>query len=136
MKEGPCGYCRGVRLVGWSGAGPILCPRCCEHDEDVFSVVTQAWREQRTRVVELEAELAALRESNTALQATLAAARVAVEKLPDYYHESSCSIECGHKDCDCPAEYGNDKRCAVRRALGLEPMPAPPEPQAAPERKQ
>ena len=61
MKDGPCGYCRGVRLVGWSGAGPILCPRCCEHNEDVFAVVTQAWREQRTCVVEFEAELATLR---------------------------------------------------------------------------
>lgn len=76
--------------------------------------------ESHRRITELEAGLATLRESNTALQAALAAARVAVEELPDYYHESSCGIECGHKDCDCPAEYGNEKRCAVRRALGLE----------------
>lgn len=67
---------------------------------------------------ELEAELAALR-------AQLAAARVAVEELPDYYHESSCSIECGHEGCDCPAEYGNEKRCAARRALGLAPQAVP-----------
>ena len=54
------------------------------------------------------------------LTAQLAAARVAVEALPTYYHEASCGIECGHKDCDCPAEYGETKRTEARRAVGLE----------------
>lgn len=48
-----CTYCNGARLVGWSGAGPILCPEC-SRGQDAFAVITQAWREQRTRVVELE----------------------------------------------------------------------------------
>ena len=120
MKDGPCEYCRGVRLVGWSGAGPILCPRCCEHNEDVFAVVTQAWREQRTRVVEFEADLAALRESNTALQAQLAAARVAVEKMSGTWHAFECKgiyYDCEVHDCTCGA---STVRTAARRALGLE----------------
>jgi hypothetical protein len=54
------------------------------------------------------------------LTALLAAARVAVEALPEYYHEASCGIECGHGDCCCPAEYGETKRTAARRAVGLE----------------
>lgn len=50
---GPCRYCHGIRLVGWSGAGPILCPECSA-GHDAFTVITQAWREQRQRVRELE----------------------------------------------------------------------------------
>jgi len=45
-----CGYCLGVRLVGWSGAGPILCPEC-SRGADAFTVITQAWREQRAENV-------------------------------------------------------------------------------------
>ena len=48
-----CSYCHGVRLVGWSGAGPILCPEC-SRGQDAFTVITQAWREQRAKVRELE----------------------------------------------------------------------------------
>ena len=96
----------------WENAGRLRTANVNECNANTVN-----WRK---RALAAEADLAALRESNTALQAALAAARVAVEELPDYYHESSCSIECGHKDCDCPAEYGNEKRCAVRRALGLE----------------
>jgi hypothetical protein len=55
-----CAYCHGVRLVGWSGAGPILCPEC-SRGEDAFTVITQAWREQRALVRDLESELAQLR---------------------------------------------------------------------------
>jgi hypothetical protein len=50
------------------------------------------------------------------LQGLLAAARVAVAELPEYYHEASC----GHGDCCCPAEYGETKRTAARRKVGLE----------------
>jgi len=49
----PCTYCNGVRLVGWSGAGPILCPEC-SYGQDACVVITRAWREQRQRVRELE----------------------------------------------------------------------------------
>lgn len=48
-----CTYCHGIRLVGWSGAGPILCPEC-SRGQDAFTVITQAWREQRAKVVELQ----------------------------------------------------------------------------------
>lgn len=51
----PCTYCNGVRLAGWSGAGPILCPECSA-GQDAFVVITRAWREQRQRVIELEGE--------------------------------------------------------------------------------
>ena len=51
-----CNYCHGVRLVGWSGAGPILCPEC-SRGQDAFTVITQAWREQRAKVLQLEDEL-------------------------------------------------------------------------------
>lgn len=50
-----CSYCNGGRLVGWSGAGPILCPSCSD-GKDAFTVVTQAWREQRARALAAEAE--------------------------------------------------------------------------------
>lgn len=43
----PCAYCHGARLVGWSGAGPTLCPDC-SRDQDAFTVITRAWREQRS----------------------------------------------------------------------------------------
>lgn len=49
----PCNYCHDARLVGWSGAGPILCPEC-SRGQDAFTVITQAWREQRAKVRELE----------------------------------------------------------------------------------
>lgn len=49
-----CSYCHGVRLVGWSGAGPILCPEC-SRGQDAFTVITQAWREQRAEVKGLQA---------------------------------------------------------------------------------
>lgn len=49
----PCTYCNGVRLVGWSGAGPLLCPEC-SYGQDACVVITRAWREQRKRVRELE----------------------------------------------------------------------------------
>lgn len=55
-----CSYCYGVRLVGWSGAGPILCPTCSD-GHDPFHVITLAWREQRARVVLLDAESERLR---------------------------------------------------------------------------
>lgn len=55
-----CGYCHGARLVGWSGAGPILCPEC-SRDQDAFTVITQAWREQRAMVNELTAVVNAAR---------------------------------------------------------------------------
>lgn len=72
------------------------------------------------RVAELEAVKDSLTTEVLALRAALEAARVAVAELPEYYHEASCGIECGHKDCDCPAEYGETKRIAARRAVGLE----------------
>ncbi|MDQ1342678.1 MAG: hypothetical protein QG571_1296 [Pseudomonadota bacterium] len=61
MSE-PCSYCLGARLVGWSGAGPILCPECSA-GKDAFTVVTQAWRELRDRVRALEAENVELRKT-------------------------------------------------------------------------
>jgi hypothetical protein len=51
MDDAKCTYCRGVRLVGWSGAGPILCPTC-SRDQDAFTVITQAWREQRKAAID------------------------------------------------------------------------------------
>ncbi len=42
-----CLYCHGQRLVGWCGSGPILCPKCCDRDANVFEVVTAAWRHER-----------------------------------------------------------------------------------------
>jgi len=60
--ESECSHCFGVRLVGWSGAGPILCPEC-SRNQDAFTVITQAWREQRAEVVRLSAELARGREA-------------------------------------------------------------------------
>lgn len=53
--SGTCSYCLGIRLVGWSGAGPILCPSC-SNGQDAFTVITQAWREQRALAVALTAE--------------------------------------------------------------------------------
>lgn len=70
---GWCRYCHGARLVGWSGAGPILCPEC-SRGADAFTVVTQAWREQRARVRALEAENERLRD-DLAAERRLAAAR-------------------------------------------------------------
>lgn len=67
MASEPCGYCRGVRLVGWSGAGPLLCPEC-SHDQDAFTVITQAWREQRAEVIRLSAELSVAREMREVLR--------------------------------------------------------------------
>ena len=61
-----CTYCHGVRLVGWSGAGPILCPEC-SRDQDAFTVITQAWREQRAAVKELLRENAVLRSNSDLL---------------------------------------------------------------------
>ncbi len=55
-----CKYCHGARLVGWSGNGPILCPEC-SRGKDPFTVVTQAWREQRNKAEMLEGENRALR---------------------------------------------------------------------------
>lgn len=56
MSDDLCSHCHNARLVGWSGAGPILCPTC-SRDKDPFHVITEAWREQRGRVRELEAQL-------------------------------------------------------------------------------
>lgn len=56
MGDEMCRYCHGVRLVGWSGAGPILCPEC-SRDQDAFTVITQAWREQRGKARELTAAI-------------------------------------------------------------------------------
>jgi hypothetical protein len=58
VDEQFCNYCHGARLVGWSGAGPILCPEC-SRGKDAFTVITQAWREQRNLANRLRAELAA-----------------------------------------------------------------------------
>ena len=52
-----CTYCHGARLVGWSGAGPILCPEC-SRGQDAFAVITQAWREQRIKAQALAERLA------------------------------------------------------------------------------
>lgn len=60
----PCAYCHGVRLVGWSGAGPILCPTC-SRGRDAFTVVTQAWREARQENARLRE---ALEEADEALR--------------------------------------------------------------------
>lgn len=38
----------------------------------------------------------------------------------------------GRRACDCDYAERNAARIEARRALGLEPMPAPPEPQAEP----
>lgn len=51
-----CGYCLGIRLVGWSGAGPILCPSCSDGQDAFTVIITQAWREQRTLAVALAHE--------------------------------------------------------------------------------
>lgn len=67
MASEACGYCRGVRLVGWSGAGPILCPEC-SRDQDAFTVITQAWREQRAEVARLSALLSAAQEMREVLR--------------------------------------------------------------------
>ena len=79
VRELPCTYCHGVRLVGWSGAGPLLCPEC-SRGQDAFTVVTQAWREQRTKV----AELSALAEK---MAADYSAARVGIMALQGELHE-------------------------------------------------
>lgn len=76
----PCRYCHDVRLVGWSGAGPILCPEC-SRGADAFTVVTQAWREQRARVRLLEAENERLRD-DLAAERRLAAARERPDVVP------------------------------------------------------
>lgn len=66
------------------------------------------------------------------LQAALAAARVAAGNLPPYPHtQLRCSPSEG---CHCTSDASNTARIEARRALGLEPMPAPPEPQAVRER--
>ena len=62
MSDDFCAYCHGARLVGWSGAGPLLCPECC-HGKDAFTVITGAWREQRTIAQSLAAENEKLRRS-------------------------------------------------------------------------
>lgn len=49
----PCTYCRGARLVGWSDAGPILCPECSA-GQDALQAISGAWREKSKRVRELE----------------------------------------------------------------------------------
>lgn len=72
---GPCRYCSGIRLVGWSGAGPILCPECSA-GKDAFTVVTRAWREQRQRVLELEGYIERLHRQ-------LDEARALLERLGD-----------------------------------------------------
>lgn len=64
----PCTYCHGIRLVGWSGAGPILCPEC-SRGQDAFTVITQAWREQRAMAVGLSRENATLRSNSDHLSA-------------------------------------------------------------------
>lgn len=63
-----CTYCHGARLVGWSGAGPILCPEC-SRGQDAFAVITQAWREQRTKAQALEAVAMAARRTVSAADA-------------------------------------------------------------------
>lgn len=55
-ESGMCIHCHNARLVGWSGAGPILCPGC-SHGRDPFAVITQAWREQRLLAEELKCRL-------------------------------------------------------------------------------
>ena len=63
----------------------------------------------------LQADLAALRESNAALQAQLDAARVAVEKLPELQPERCAN---GFQ-CHCGARAANAARSEARRALKL-----------------
>ena len=67
MASDFCKYCEGARFVGWSRAGPILCPRCSE-GKDVFTVITQAWREQCKAARELASENAVLRSKIASMQ--------------------------------------------------------------------
>jgi hypothetical protein len=57
-----CTHCHGARLVGWSAAGPTLCPKCSS-GKDAFTFVTKAWREQRYRANALQSELSDARAS-------------------------------------------------------------------------
>jgi hypothetical protein len=74
-----CRYCHGARLVGWSGAGPILCPEC-SRGQDAFAVVTQAWREQKRRAGAAEARATEAEREVERLRAQLAKER---ERITD-----------------------------------------------------
>lgn len=82
-----CGYCHNARVVGWSGAGPILCP-VCSSGEDELTVIARAWREQRMKVHEVERE-------NTALIAELRASKAECERLRDTFKEEHVELLVG-----------------------------------------
>lgn len=98
MTAEPCASCQGARLVGWSGAGPILCPGC-SRGKDAFTVVTQAWREQRN-------EANALREDVRRLTRAISEAKErgrAVERadvIADMERERSLMVEDAGGDVD------------------------------------
>lgn len=83
-SEAPCKYCHDARLVGWSGAGPILCPECSS-GEDKFTVITRAWREQRSKVREVDRENTALRIERDEALAQLRESQAECARLKDIY---------------------------------------------------
>lgn len=83
-SEAPCKYCHDARLVGWSGAGPILCPECSS-GEDEFTVITRAWREQRSKVREVDRENTALRIERDEALAQLRESQAECARLKDIY---------------------------------------------------
>lgn len=131
----PCTYCHGARLVGWSGSGPILCPEC-SRGMDAFTVITQAWREQRARVRALEQ-----------LFDDAGEGQYNVLNLVDHYQRDAMEAQCRIRgvrevlekngcDCDCdhhPQEHNAAcERClACRVCDALEAMAIAVPPAAA-----
>lgn len=56
--DNSCAYCLGVRIVGWSGMGPIACPTCSPGKDSVV-LLTQAWVEQTNQALALTEQLQA-----------------------------------------------------------------------------
>ena len=86
------------------------------------------WSDDRTAAVQAVNEAPALRARVPELEAQLAAARVAVDALPQYPHHDSCKSRATYllrnppikAGCDCGADEANAARTEARRALGLE----------------
>lgn len=77
-----CTYCHGARLVGWSGAGPILCPEC-SRGQDAFAVITQAWREQRIKAQALAERLAIMERERDEARRTISRLATVLGCEPD-----------------------------------------------------
>lgn len=82
MSGERCRACHGIRLIGWSGAGPHFCRECSKDVTtlEAFEVITAAWREQWARVEELSALV-------RKMDADYAASRVGIMALHGELHE-------------------------------------------------